>query len=98
MSSALCLQSRSRLKWRSQKSLAFGAEGFTASPLCIQLRPARFSQAAEWIASYRPGEDNRQEGQGSPDRENKLQVSDVFFSLLRGRRRPKRAAVFFSPS
>lgn len=42
----LCLQSRSRLTWRSQKSLAFGAKGFTALPLCIKLRPARFSQAA----------------------------------------------------
>lgn len=42
----LCLQSRSRLKWRSQKSLAFGAKGFTALPLCIKLRPVRFSQAA----------------------------------------------------
>ena len=36
------------------------------------------------VASYRPGEGNRQEGQGSPDRENRLQVSDIFFiSLLR---------------
>ena len=36
------------------------------------------------IASYRPGEGYRQEGQGSPDRENRLQVSDIFFiSLLR---------------
>ena len=33
------------------------------------------------IASYRPGEGNRQEGQGSPDPENRLQVSDVCFSL-----------------
>ena len=33
------------------------------------------------IASYRPGEANRQEGQGSSDRENRLQVSDVFYSL-----------------
>ena len=36
------------------------------------------------VASYRPGEGNRQEGQGSPDRENRLQVSDIFLiSLLR---------------
>lgn len=42
----LCLQSRSRLKWRSQKSLAFEVKGFTALPLCIKLRPVRFSQAA----------------------------------------------------
>ena len=38
------------------------------------------------IASYRPGEGNRQEGQGSPDRENRLQVSDIFFYLSLKRR------------
>ena len=33
------------------------------------------------VASYRPGEGNRQEGQGSPKGGNSLPVSDIFISL-----------------
>ena len=47
------------------------------------------------IASYRPGEGNRQEGQGSPDRENRLQVSDVFFFLSQAARGNKLVVHFF---
>ena len=41
-------------------------------------------------------EGNRQEGQWSPNGGNKLQVSDIFFSLLRGRK--KQTCYIFSPS
>ena len=43
---SLLAQSRSPLTWRLQKGLAFGIKAFTALPLRIKLRPARFSQAA----------------------------------------------------
>ena len=47
------------------------------SPLSFHV----YVRVSLYIASYRPGEGNRQEGQGSPDRENRLQVSDVFLSV-----------------
>ena len=43
-------------------------------------------------------EGNRQEGQGSPNRGNSLQVSDIFFiSLLSGRRKQATSVKIFFP-
>ena len=46
---SLLAQSRSPLTWRSQKGLAIGVKAFTTLPLCIKLRPARFSKAAQCL-------------------------------------------------
>ena len=43
-------------------------------------------------------EDNRQEGQGSPNRGNRLQGSDIFISPLSGRRKQITSVRFFFPS